>query len=214
MTDIVIPKAQTVFRNGQVFDFDHPTSSVMTPAFFGYGLKRINRWNGHASLGSRWLNINPNQFITISEEEEEYANPMTDLHHSFLVYLIVKDLWPDDEMLHLAALIHDACEVIYGDIIGPIKKRLASIIKPIEHKIEGLMAQRYGCPYPWDKRIKYADLLAQDIEGYLCFSKSVIGVNVRDDSLPTLKYEKMFWEAYTYSCKYFISLLAKYDKMG
>lgn len=203
-------KAMTILRNGKVFDFDAPDIRVMTPELFAYGLNDINRWNGHASIGMRWNHINPVDRLR-TEDVNKTTRAMTDLHHSFLVYLLVKKLWPNDKDLHLQALLHDAGEVIYGDIIGPIKKRLKTIIKPIEHQIEALIGQRYNVSFPWDARIKTADLIAQDIEGYLCFPISIVGVNVGSDNIPSQEEEEIFWASYDFTPENFIDILKKHD---
>ena len=203
-----LARTLTMLGNGQVFDFDNPDMGLMTPEILAKGLHRINRWNGHAIIGCRSLHVH-----RLSPED---SIPMTDLHHSFLVYLLAKRMYPEDHDLHLQALLHDAGEVFYGDIIGPVKKGIKKYIRPIENGVESLIARRYGCGFPWDARIKIADLASQDIEGYICFPKSVPGVNVRDDREISKADEILFWKAYDMAqdVQKYIRLLDRHDSLG
>lgn len=202
-------EAKTIVKGGYILDFNNIDINLFTPEIMGYGLSNINRWNGHATLGCRFEHINPKRII--KSKHNLFVN---DLHHSFLVYFITQDLWPDDENLHLQALLHDAGEVYYGDIIGPLKKQIKEQIRPIEHSIESAIAKRYGLEFPWDSRIKQADLIAQDIEGYLCFDISVGGVNVRDVNYKTTKNDEiLFWDSYKMTADDFIQIVSKKDRL-
>lgn len=104
-------------------------------------LANNNRWNGatqHKTFRSR---------ISFSVAE-----------HSVLVSrFMVEHLKRPD--LELEALLHDAPEYLFGDIIRPIKHHpeVHAVIEPIEDRAEKVFAERYGLIYPLPPEIKIAD---------------------------------------------------------
>ncbi|MCY4471137.1 MAG: hypothetical protein OXC08_20670 [Thiotrichales bacterium] len=63
----------------------------------------------------------------------------------------VADLLPHKYRLY--GLLHDAHEAWTGDIIRPVKNLLGDVIKDIENRLDVLIYQRAGLPYP-DQGIK------------------------------------------------------------
>jgi len=52
----------------------------------------------------------------------------------------------------LASLMHDAPEVYTGDLVSPIKHLVATLFKPIEHRIMLAIAKRYG--FRWNEEVE------------------------------------------------------------
>lgn len=72
--------------------------------------------------------------------------------HSMLVACIVP------EPLALAALLHDAAEAYFADIVRPVKPHLFGLDE-IEQRIHAAIAERFGIPVVMDARIKAADMV-------------------------------------------------------
>lgn len=75
--------------------------------------------------------------------------------------VLVSNLVPPP--LALAGLLHDAAEAYVGDVVAPLKQHLRDY-KPIEHRIEAVIAKKYGLAWPWPKEIKHADQRALRFE--------------------------------------------------
>lgn len=67
----------------------------------------------------------------------------------------VSRILPPD--LQLVGLLHDAAEGLLGDINGNLKPLVPEYIK-LEHRMERVIAKRYGLRFPWHPAVKAADL--------------------------------------------------------
>lgn len=56
----------------------------------------------------------------------------------------------------LAALMHDAAEAYMGDMVAPLKRRLPDFIT-MEKRLDRVIAQKFGYPYPFPHEVKLAD---------------------------------------------------------
>lgn len=70
--------------------------------------------------------------------------------HSCRVSLLV------DPALSLTALLHDAAEAYTADIARPVKKFIKQF-EDIEHRLESVIAERFGLMFPFPEEIKTAD---------------------------------------------------------
>lgn len=62
--------------------------------------------------------------------------------------------------LALVGLLHDAAEAYTGDLIRPMKLALREqtpAFDAIEQRIEFLIAEVFGLPFPWPPEVKHAD---------------------------------------------------------
>ena len=189
----------------------NPDAGVFTPYTLLSSMRVIPRWNGHARLS---VHREHNRDII-----HDILNPgelWCLLQHTLLVYELIKkhhQQHPKLDILLLSAILHDGVEIVIGDIVGPFKRLNAESIKPYEKQYEKLLAERYGCPYPWAPEIKQADLIAQDIEGYYGFVNHVEGVNVRTLEKPSEAYQQIFENAKRYLLlQEILDLLTKSDK--
>jgi len=61
-----------------------------------------------------------------------------------------------DSLLALCALMHDAAEAYVGDL--PIGlKRLFPAYKELEHRIQAVISEKYGMPWPFPPSVKEVD---------------------------------------------------------
>lgn len=124
----------------RIYPFDPRPEEIQIDAI-AHHLANNNRWNGatqHKRFRSR---------ISFSVAE-----------HSVLVSkFMVEHLNRPD--LELEALLHDAPEYLFGDIIRPIKHDpvVHAVIAPIEDRAEFVIAQKFGLICPLPKEIKIAD---------------------------------------------------------
>jgi len=65
--------------------------------------------------------------------------------------------------LALAGLLHDAAEAYVGDVVSPLKQHLPNF-KEIEHRIERVIAKKFGLTFPWPSEVKHADFRALRFE--------------------------------------------------
>ncbi|QWY83070.1 putative metal-dependent phosphohydrolase protein [Rhizobium phage RHph_X66] len=127
--------------NGRkIYPFD-PRPEEISISVVAHHLANNNRWNGatqHKRFKTR---------ISFSVAE-----------HSVLVakYVVEELKLPEYE---LEALLHDAPEYLFGDMIRPFKHHpsIHPIIKPIEDRAEEVIAKRFGLRFPLPKEIKIAD---------------------------------------------------------
>lgn len=154
------PEAKTNYRSmmgsGKTFSFSNPLPEDVDVNDIAHSLVRIPRWNGHMKHYSHW----------------------SVLHHSLMVYYLLKHFYPESPFL-LEALLHDASEAYTGDMPGPLKKLIREAYKPIEHQIEKVIAIHCRAQWPWAPVIKEMDLLSQDIEGFMGFDVIIPDLNVR-----------------------------------
>lgn len=78
--------------------------------------------------------------------------------HSILVARYVVEIL-DRPDLELEALLHDASEHIFQDMIKPIKYHpmILPIYKPLENRVEQVIAQKFKLQFPYPPEIKIAD---------------------------------------------------------
>ena len=103
-----------LLSNGQYFDFLKPEASIWHVDELATALGKVCRFAGHC-----------NGFYSVAE-------------HSLLVAELVPPAY------RLAALLHDAHEAFTGDITYPLKRLLGEIVKPIEARIDQVIAERFG----------------------------------------------------------------------
>lgn len=105
-------------------------------------LSQINRFTGHTT--ARW--------------------PYTVAQHS----VFVSELLDLDPVLAMAGLMHDAPEIIIGDVTTPVKwflgKEKFAPLKTEEHRAYGAIMNGLGVahtvPAEWEPFVKHADLIA------------------------------------------------------
>jgi len=124
----------------KIYPFD-PRPEEIKIEVVAHHLANNNRWNGatqHKQFRSR---------ISFSVAE----------HSVLCAKFMVEHLHRPD--LELEALLHDAPEYLFGDMIRPVKHHpmVHAIIKPIEDRAEWAVAQRFGLICPLPKEIKIAD---------------------------------------------------------
>ena len=78
--------------------------------------------------------------------------------HSVLISELLEDRGFASETL-LTGLMHDASEAYIGDISYPIKHQsgVGEEFKKYEHKLEEVIFEKFGLPYPATEEIKWAD---------------------------------------------------------
>ena len=90
-------------------------------------------------------------------------NPYSVAQHSMLVAsLLPPDSSPE---LLLQALMHDAAEAYISDVISPIKAKIGTLFKPIEHAVEKQLFFFHGIPLPGTE-VKERDLKALWLEQF------------------------------------------------
>lgn len=62
------------------------------------------------------------------------------------------------------ALLHDAAEAYTGDCVRPLKVLLGDSFRSVEHRIERVIAERFGLTFPWPAAVKAADDLLLTVE--------------------------------------------------
>lgn len=85
---------------GRAFRFDAPYDLEIDIKDIARPLSRLPRFNGHT-----------NSLLSVAE-------------HSMAVHWLVKKYNPDNHLLQMHALMHDAHEAFFGDIISPLKRYL------------------------------------------------------------------------------------------
>ena len=91
-TKLVMPQGHMVTVSGKLIDLFKPDPALITLEDIAHGLSNICRWNGHTK-----------SFYSVAE-------------HSFRVAKLVQP------SKRLTALLHDAEEAYWGDVISPLKK--------------------------------------------------------------------------------------------
>lgn len=130
-----------------------------------------------STLSGKLLNIEnpkPNQ-IVIEDIATGLANHphfagQTNKYFSVAQHsIMVADLVPDH--LKLAALLHDASEAYYGDLIKPLKVKLP-MFRYYEEKLMKAIFQKFEVDYSLIREVKEADLQVQQIEYRSFWEKS------------------------------------------
>jgi hypothetical protein len=84
--------------------------------------------------------------------------PYSVAQHSILVSMIVDDGDADARTV-LTALMHDAAEAYIADIARPVKRAITQYGE-IEHRLETVIAEKFGLIYPFPPCVKEADNIA------------------------------------------------------
>lgn len=129
-------KASTILTtSGRYFDLIAPKVEMVATIDIAVGLANTCRFGGQLRI------LNGKQlFYSVAQ-------------HSVLVSRLVP------AQLALMGLLHDSAEAYIGDVVAPLKQHLPEF-KVIEHRIERVIAKKYGLTFPWAPEIKQADLRA------------------------------------------------------
>lgn len=122
--------------SGRTFDLMAPKAEMIATIDIAIGLANTCRFGGQLKI----LRTGHPLFYSVAQ-------------HSVLVSRLVPP------SLALMGLMHDSAEAYIGDIVGPLKQYLPQF-KVIEHRIERVIAKKYGLRFPWSPEIKKADLRA------------------------------------------------------
>lgn len=117
--------------------------------------------------------------------------------HSCLVGAAVEDKGKNsfDHRLCLTALLHDAAEAYTADIARPVKKSIAQFAE-IEHRLESVIAKKFGLLFPFPGVVKWADncLLATERRDLMATPprpwRSVEAVEPLRDTLVAVTWEE------------------------
>lgn len=95
--------------------------------------------------------------------------PLTVAQHTLLCERIRERIFPNDDKIKRAVIIHDFPETYYGDIATPVKKALGPAYKAWAAPIDALVEMKFWpSPEPISPEIhecvKICDLIALDIE--------------------------------------------------
>lgn len=113
--------------SGKQFYLAKPTADSMVMADVIYALSRICRYGGH---------IHP-----------RYADDIyTVLQHSVYVYRILRKAYPHLTRAFLWALMHDATEAWYGDIVSPLKAMFPEY-SALEDRAAVVAREAFDIPY-------------------------------------------------------------------
>lgn len=122
--------------SGVYFDLGRPRPEDVRARDIAESHSRFPRFTGHSSVG---------RSIVVGQ------------HCLNVMYALRRD-FPDEPMLHLEGLLHDASEAYTGDISSPMKRLLGPYLKLIEHPIQNAIMDHFELPRTPDPRVKLADL--------------------------------------------------------
>jgi hypothetical protein len=91
--------------------------------------------------------------------------------HSVLVSLLMPD--NSTPALEFEALLHDAAEAFVGDVIHPIKMKIAELYKPIENAVDEQLRHFYRLPLKESLGVKLADNKALWLEQFILQGKEI-----------------------------------------
>lgn len=144
-SDLKLPEIRGPWLNtysGIQFSIFGPTMEMFDVRDVAHGLSNMNRFNGH------------------TEEPYSVAQHCVVMHD----YLKARapaynDQYAKKTVLGWApeALFHDGSEAYIGDVVSPLKKSLKEY-KPIEERVEEMMAKAFGLTFPWPALIKETDM--------------------------------------------------------
>lgn len=129
--------------DGSEYFFDGREQPPPSIQVIAHSLSCINRFAGHT------------------------LRPYSVAEHSCLCYEIAQVNWPQDPLLQLAALMHDAAECITGDLSSPIKRLIRAAWSKIEYPVETHLFSSFGLLETFQRHaelIKQIDLTALWIE--------------------------------------------------
>lgn len=78
--------------------------------------------------------------------------------HSIHCLRLAQRLYPGNEELQFAALMHDAVEAFVTDLPKPLKNMCPSY-REIEARVEAVIAEKYQISSEWHKQVKEIDLM-------------------------------------------------------
>jgi 5'-deoxynucleotidase YfbR-like HD superfamily hydrolase len=116
--------------------------------------------------------VNPNDIAHSLAYQCRYAGHSKFFYsiaeHSVLVADYVNRRWPGHRDLVASALLHDASEAYLTDLGGPIKRdpRVLEWWNPVEEKLERVISEAFGVPFPIPDEVYEADrqILRLEIE--------------------------------------------------
>lgn len=129
--------------DGSEYFFDGREQLPLSITVIAHSLACINRFAGHT------------------------FRPYSVAEHSCLCYQIAHANWPQDPLLQLAALMHDAAECITGDLSSPIKRLILPAWSKIEYPVETHLFAAFGLLGTFQRHaelIRQIDLTALWIE--------------------------------------------------
>lgn len=95
------------------------------------------------------------------------VEPLTVAQHSVLVSNLAKVLFPGEEDVYRACVVHDFAEAYYGDVTTPVKKMMGDTWKEFTAPIDEAVNKKFHIDEydneVWEK-MKICDMLALDIE--------------------------------------------------
>lgn len=109
-----------------------PTVDMITIEDIAHALSMVCRWSGH----TKW-------FYSVAQ-------------HSYYCSLLVGN---ENPVLALATLLHDSSEAYLGDMNRPLKHytEAGPAYLKIEERVERVIFEKFGLPYPMHPAIKVAD---------------------------------------------------------
>ena len=120
--------------SGKQFYLADPQPEAMQLSDIVFALSRICRYGGHI--------------------HQRYADDIYSvLQHSVYVYRIMKKYLPKLQSAQLWALLHDATEAWYGDIVSPLK-RMFPEYRELEDRAAVVVRDAFGIPF--DDEIEHA----------------------------------------------------------
>ena len=167
-----------------------PDASQIDIHDIGWALSRIPRFAGH-TITELPYNVAQHSVYVAELVEMILAGKIeTDLFHDTSSDAQV--FIDDDIQFFIKALLHDAHESYTGDIPSPIKRvpELRETLKIIESRLDHAIFTQFGLEEVTEdeKRvIKYADKLAQAIEGYQFMPSRGLDWNLPKPSLTMLQ---------------------------
>jgi hypothetical protein len=145
MTATPNKSACKLLSNGKYVYLDSLTDEDIDLSSISQSLNQIKRFTGHYAV----------------------RPPLTVAQHTYLVYNISKQMFPDEPLVHLDCVLHDFGEAFYGDIASPVKSLIKHQFKLMATPINTLIYSKF---YPveytedvYNKRV-ICDLIALDIE--------------------------------------------------
>lgn len=191
---------RVILFDGLDVDVFAPRRDAFEPKRFATALYNIQRWNGHLRIpGVFSLGV----ARTLDDGDGLNYAFYSDLAHSILVALCLQRTMEDGvarRRMVRQALMHEASEVIIGDMVGPFKRQIKERVKPFERRIDAtafgvireLINEGTDLPplHPADLHVaegeegyllKQADIMAQDIEAWVGQRAHIRGVNISQD---------------------------------
>jgi hypothetical protein len=131
----------TTYRDHQLFPLD-PDPNEIDIQDIAHALANNCRWTGHTK-----------QFYSVAQ-------------HCVMVSNLVE---PENA---LAGLLHDASEAYLSDISRPVKYSEAlEGYREVEARLERVINEKFGVPYPMTEDVKRADDMMLVAEGFYLFNK-------------------------------------------